>query len=674
MPGADPRHPRPACVEDWDDDAQTTLSSTKATANVAAKRSSSGLYADPAQLKYTRDGSDSGYSSKAGTVASASTNGKKPSNLSIDTSLLERERHPYSMTPQAQQNIRRDSFRRTGAAEYAPKPVREKRFVHPTGVCWTCDQIGYHVDAAEYARLMQPPTPASPKVNKKSTKTDQENESKLRRMSSTRESRPASIYPPSATQGFYPTNPVCAGSGYSTPITPQTQMPYGHDPMVYSNVATPMTSQYVGYQGQSDYFAPHPSEKQRPGKPKKRSSTYGEPVIQQSPKDEVRVTERTKEARPTVKSHKSSRSVDQQRADKEAMPPPDRPNQRAEVARRPSIKNSATYNTTILDHRRSRGPDDYDYKETKVSARQPSPIRDSRPPPSAYKHVAQAEPAPSRPRVQRKSVSYSDPITIPNIATSKAPESPTHHPRRNTAPTKQPDSLEQKHAEAEAYIQHKSKLTSEQLTAEKMAEIKSSSKRTMSSRSETGSAFSHHSHQSSSKGSSGRERSHTSGGQRTSILLDGGIKLDIPKDYMDRTGRPLSMQFGDLSISLGGNKDKQLSSSSSHHGKREQKLLLEKAPSVASHTSASKRSMTDSSSHTTSSKGKEKIRDDPDRLSRRTSHISDSRPPVSGSTSHGHNSQRSSRAPSATRASGDYSKSMKTQSVDYDQSRFMYGA
>ncbi|RMZ81665.1 hypothetical protein DV737_g2402, partial [Chaetothyriales sp. CBS 132003] len=624
MPGTESKHPRPACVEDWDEDAQTTVSSTRATANAAAKRTPAGRGARPAQSKYIRDGSDSGYSSKAGTIASTSTNktnGTKPCNLTVDTSLHERQRQPYSMTLQPQSNASRNSHDRPSGAHHAQPSTKAERFKHPPKVCWLCDQLGYHPDNNELARLMQPPTPTSPKANKKSSKAEQEAQKKLRRQSSTRESRPCPvIYAPPITQNFYPVTSTYPPAVISTPITPQPQMPYVQEQLVCTYAPmTPIPPQYVVEPGQPNYLRPQPAKKDRPSQTNRLSNIYDQPVIHYSQPQEAKAASKAsskasskESSRPSIKSRPSTRSADQQQAEREAMPPPGWPKQK--IPGRSGSKDSTAYTTVDVDDRYLHA---VDLAKPRAPPRESSPSREGRAPPSAYKHVEQASGTASRPPMRRKSVSYSDPISTTQVAVSSSAQASTSHQRRSTTSSDRSAGHDRMAADAEAYMQRNSRLTAEQLTAEKIAEMKTS-KHVVSSRSETGSTFSQHSHQSSSKSSSGRDRSHTRG-RRTSILIDGGIKLEIPQDYLDRKGRPLSMQLGSVNISV-GNKDM-----STSVDKRDHKLI-EKAPSVASHRS--KRSVTDSSHDVSKAKGKH--RDDGERAMRQAPHASDAKPTDTG--------------------------------------------
>jgi hypothetical protein len=272
------------------------------------------------------------------------------------------------------------------------------------------------------------------------------------------------------------------------------------------------------------------------------------------------------------------------------MPPPTSlPQKQPEIARRPSLRKSTTYNADVAEHRRSRG---YDYEEVDVRAVPPSPRkRDASPvkqrapsparPPSSYRPpVTEAS---SRPQPTRKSVSYSDPITA---NTTKVASSPA---KKRTSSAKDPvSSMEAKATAAEAYQaaqqppSHREDLTLEKLQSLRKLNSHTKTRTVSSEKSEEGSAYSHpKSHQSSSRGSSGRGRSHTSAA-KTSIVLDDGLKLEIPADYSKRSkGRPLSVDLGGGTILIVGAK------SSKDKGKEKEKGedgMSEHPPSVTSRT------------------------------------------------------------------------------------------
>ena len=740
MPGTGSRPPPVAFVEDYDDDAQTTLFSTRETANVTAKRAQAGL------STRLHDGSDSGYSSKAPTVGSASTGAGKMASLKIDTSLRERERHPYIVSAGGNA-VRRETVTRPRASTNGQAPAHVEPFVHPKGLCMTCDQYGKHIELPY--PTVQSPLSVSPQVPKKPsatpTKQRQATDPRLKRYSSHQSTPTTSYAQHPASQPVFPPSPYAQTPGWSMPATP----------MVYTYATTPLTSTYVGPPSQTSYFDPPPASDPRPPISQRRSSQYGDPVIQQALRDDrkavdVRSSHR-KEARPTrethhaedyygrpsaaitqekygrppassardydsrpaasvtrdydslpvpsltrdydsrpvpsltrdnddhppvsmarvyddrsydsfsgdyddeptpspgrdrervpittagrkvdrrphVSTHQSSQSIDR---DRKAMPPPERPSKQPEVARRPGLVKSSTYNPEIVHHRRSRTADEYEHAEMRAP---PSP-RTREAPPSAYRGPQPPDPTQSRPQPTRKSASYADPVSVTRVAESKHASNNESHPRRNT---NSPTSMEHKAVEAEAYQRSRSNMTSDELVAEKLNTLKKQRSNTLSS--ETGSAYSHReSHHSSSRGSSGKGRSHTSG-QRTSILIDKGIKVDVPADY-ERKGRPVSIDLGGgMTLSFGA-KDKD--------NKKDPKMI-EKAPSVASH--ASKKS-TSTASHDVPTHGRE--HDESSRSSRRPSHNEERRPPV---TDRSHKTSRPhSRAPSTSRAS-------RRQSADY---------
>lgn len=716
MPGTGSRPPPVAFVEDFDDDAQTTLPSTRETANVTVRRAQAGL------STRLHDGSDSGYSSKAPTVGSASTGAGEMASLKIDTSLHERERHPYIVSAGGNA-VRRETFTRPRTSTNGQEPARMEPFVHPKGLCMTCDHYGKHIELPYPA--VQPPTSVSPQAAKKPSATTtnerQATDPKLKRYSSHQGTPTASYTQHPAGQPVFSSSPYAQTTGWSMPAIP----------MVYTYATTPLTSTYVGPPSQSPFFDPPPPSDPRPPISQRRSSQYGDPVIQQAIRDDrtavnVRSSHR-KEARPTrethraedydgrpsaaitrendrrppassardydsrpaasvtqdnddhpsvsmarvyedrsyasftgdydggptpssgrnhervpittaerkfdrrphVSTHQSSQSINR---DRKAMPPPERPTKHPEVARRPSLVKSSTYNPEIVHHRRSRTADEYEHAEMRAP---PSP-RTREAPPSSYRRPQPPDVTQSRPQPTRKSASYADPVSVTRVSRSKHALNNESHPGRNTNP---PTSMEHKTAEAEAYQRSRSNMTSDELMAEKLNALKKQRSNTLSS--ETGSAYSHReSHHSSSRGSSGKGRPHTSG-QRTSILIDKGIKVDVPADY-ERTGRPVSIDLGGgMTLSFGA-KDKD---------KKKDPKMIEKAPSVASH--ASKKS-TSSASHDIPIRGREY--DESSRSSRRPSHNEDRRPPV---TDRSHKSSRPhSRAPSTSRAS-------RRQSADY---------
>ena len=431
-----------------------------------------------------------------------------------------------------------------------------------------------------------------------------------------------------------------APSGYATPVTPS--MPYSPMPFAYAPPAALPTPQYAVYQPLPSYFdqlpEPRSARPSRNPSPVRRTSTYGEPVIRHTYTEPGLVTmERipSKESRPALSSHKSSRSID---VDRVVMPPPARPLQTEVLARRPSNRRSKTYHPqeptvrerVVLDSDRYDSDDDHDYRParaTPLTAHRERRESSSRPP-SSYRPVALAEPR-ERP-TPKKSVSYSAGTTVTKVASSASHTAP----RRMTEPGEQ--RVAQIVAEAEAYQTHRNTKTASGLTAEALRKL---DQRTSSSKSETGSNFSH---QSSSKDSSGRERSHTAG-TKTSITLPGGLNMTIPRDYMTKDGRPLSINIGGLIVSVAPE------GKENEHPREQRKI--ERAPSIASRNS--KRSVASSA---VSSRDKDRGREMPPPASRRPSQLEERGPSV-------RSSRQPSRAPSLTRRSHDYSS--RRQSIDY---------
>jgi hypothetical protein len=150
--------------------------------------------------------------------------------------------------------------------------------------------------------------------------------------------------------------------------------------------------------------------------------------------------------------------------------------------------------------------------------------------------------------------------------------------------------MEAKASAAEAYQaaqqppSHREDLTLEKLQSLKKLNSHTKTRTVSSEKSEEGSAYSHpKSHQSSSRGSSGRGRSHTSAA-KTSIVLDDGLKLEIPADYSKRSnGRPLSVDLGGGAMLIVGAKNSKDKDKGKERERREDRML-EKPASVTSRT------------------------------------------------------------------------------------------
>jgi hypothetical protein len=639
MPSRADDGPQPACVEDYDDDRGTVFSDTRVHARTG------------------KDGSDSGYSSRTGTVDGDQYDSK------AHAVQIERQRAPYVGVIPIRRRESMNQQKQTRPV--APEPVRppkeeKKKFCHAPGICWTCDKVGYHMTQEELDELKnrltreKSSTKETPKPAREvlpAEVKERPTDAKLRRMSSHRESRPpVPQYPPTSMPQMQPPPSVPAGYyGYGTPLTPSGYPPQPVYPS-YSYPQTPSTSMappYVVQPPQADYFPSNVPEI-RPPRPR-RASTYGnqaperlsrqyeEPVyVRREPPPPVDASHPKKEMRPAAVKHVSSMSIDRDRyeQDRRQMPPPELPSKRAETVHRPIPKKSNTYTEVgprrssieesrqaaldSLERRKSKLPDEYDQDTTRalrpVRAREDLPS----PAPSSYKNDSRD--LPSRPAA-RQSASYSGPHYTQSVAKSSAPIESTR--RRVTEPVTPMDA---KVAEAEAYQQKRTSMVSDSLPTEQLR-----SSRTSRGRSETGSNYSHReSHYSTSKDTTATKNS-----RRNSIVIETGGK-----------SRPLSIQMPNgLTVQIGGDQEKE------KEEKRKQKLL-EHAPQSTSGTSHSttSRSRAATSSHPSSDRGKD--RDYQEKSSKRSSHVVESRPPASPVKT-----TKSSRAPSRSRAPSDTSGS-----------------
>jgi len=626
MSPADVRHPQAATCEDWDEDNEIALTDTHATANVAVKRSKPDLDFRTSSEVRNHDGSDSGYSSKAGTANSDASAGLKMADLKINTGIAERERQPYGFSS------RPNPPRQSSSRPRDPPSPTKTYYIHEKGTCRICDRYGKHIDTnREMSRSSSAaPPPTSPKLARNTSraramKDEDSIPNPSRRMSSNRESRPLSINT-ATIQPVYSAGPavytgtLVAPQMWQQPITPT--VPYSPIAFSYTPYAVAPTP-YVTANAAPTYF--DTTHDTRPGRLARRTSVYGEPAVIQHPAMKPdRTSEGASREIPTPHTHRSSRSIDQDRI---AMPPPQRP-PLAEVSsstsRRPSIRKNATYDNVVSTRRLSQQYDDDEVPELRPTAyreRNPSP---SRPPTSYPSRGPSQTDLLERPKLHRKSVTYSDAMGVKQVATSTKQMQPLH--RSTTQPT---TTLEQQEAEAEAYQRKRSSMTTNELTADALRKY---TQRHASSKSETGSSYSQKSHHSSSKDSSGRERSHTSGA-KTNITINGGISVTIPDRY-EREGRPVTLDIGDTKIVFSGR--------SKDDDRKKEQQCIERAPSVVSRTS--RRSTTSSVVS-----GKDVARPSTRDTSRRPSY-GEERPleRMPG--------RRHSRAPSSTRASLDYGR------------------
>lgn len=665
MTDTDRRRARVATCEDYDEDAQSILpgSRTTANANVSIKRSEQDLASARMESKTKFNGVDSGYVSRADTIVSEPTSPRRRHREFTDepaAGIAERERQPYSMAQShpvpVNPAVRRQSTSQSKdipRAEYRPTKAPQVQ-VHEWGTCQVCDRCGWH-DTREISRTVagtpsQPPSPTAirgPAAGR--SKDDDALFTKPKRSASTRHSRPLSVVTdPSNAQAFIQPNmyashvyaPMPPWSTPATPIYAPVQPNYTYPAPV--SPPTSGTLQYGPYPQVQPYFDHAPVPEPRSARPSRKSSPvrrptlYGEPVINQGHGASFPLEERIayKENRPAVTSHKSHRSIDQDRI---VMPPPPKPQlQDSGLTRRPSNRGSKSYIQEDLPLRQrptlesSRYEQDYDdYIELPPTSSQRARRESSTRPPNSYRGPAVND---SRPVLPRKSVSYSTPEVTTKIASSK----PASH-RRTTLPSV---TLEQKEAAAEAYQRKQSNATPD-LTREALRVLEKGS---AGSRSETGSSYSHKSQQSSSKDSSrGRSHTHTSA-TATSITFSGGLNVKIPAGFKSE-GRPLSINVGGVTLTMNNSQDRE------SERPREQKRI-ERAPSVASKTS--RRSFV--SSNVSSN-------DVPKQTSRRASLLEERPKP----------SRQHSRAPSATGVSYEYTTVTK-QSVDPTKYDNYFGA
>jgi len=656
MPNPDRRRPRAATCEDWDEVAQTTLPGSRTSANVSIKRSEQDLAGGHRENKNLVNGLDSGYVSRADTLVSEPTSIQRrmgDQNSETAPAIMERERQPYHMPQSAPSKpaLRRQSSSQPKDSVSSEPRLPKVKQVHEWGICQICDRYGWHDKDKVRAVLTTPAQPPSPTATRAAavgrSKDDAAIPAQTRRSSSMRQPRPLSVVTNPANPPQYAQQPVYTATPVFTPSTwaaPATPVQYAQPTYTY---AMPMPTagppQFVPYQPAQNYFDQAPILETRSANPTRRSSPvrratlYGEPVINQGQNVSFPGLERTssRENRPTLTSHKSNRSIDQDRI---VMPPPPKPQpsepplSRRSSARRPKayIQDEPTIRERLAKEPQTYEHDDEEYVDLRQPlhqrARRESPSR----PPNSYKGPQVID---SRPILPRKVVSYSTNETTTKVASSKP-----HQHRRTTLPS---TPLEQKEADAEAYQRKRGSATSH-LTLEALRGFEKGS---AGSRSETGSSYSHKSHQSSSKDSSrGRSQAHH-GVTATTINLPNGVNVNIPADF--KSERPVSVNVGDITFSIN-------SQAKEMEQPREQKRI-ERAPSVAS--KASRRSIT--SSNVSSN-------DAPKKSSRRPSQLEERMRP----------SRQHSRTPSTDAQSYGYTTvTSRRQSADFnDKYETLYGA
>ena len=141
-----PTGPRAAYIEDYNEDAKTTLPETRRTANITAKRSKPDIVKPSTVTAAHDEFSDSGYSSRTGaTLGSGDSSldskaGSAP--LRVDTNAAHLKGRPgilYQEQPHTAEAVRKPTLRRTDsrAKEKGPKPQQECR-------CNDCKAKGYN--------------------------------------------------------------------------------------------------------------------------------------------------------------------------------------------------------------------------------------------------------------------------------------------------------------------------------------------------------------------------------------------------------------------------------------------------------------------------------------------------------------------------------------------------
>jgi len=616
MSGLDLKRYEPVSVEDWDDEAQSSVPGTRTTANVAVKRD---LFSDSENfprtlVRYHNDGTDSGYASKAPTVSSmASSSRRLKSDLKVDTIQIERERKPYAMTAAPRDAKEKDS-------REEPKPVK-KPFCHKEGICWVCDRFGFHFDPKDPPKdlqqivqskskttapqtTLQPPKTAAPKAKAEEMSRPQP------RRTSTSQTRPTSMYVTAPVQAAYHQHPAMH-TGW-TAAAPLQGVAYSSYP--YMTPATPVA--YMPQQPQHFYFEPQPVFEDYPPtqpRPSRRTSMVSQerPALEKRPSRTSTMLERSvsREQRPQIVSHKSSKSID---VDKVAMPPPPKPQHATTInAARPRPGRANTYHANNSSHRRSRYEESEDESEEEFDPRalmshKPTPPSPRRPP-SSYKPPTHPD-DPERPQLTQKSKSYHDGSNAVHVA-STARANPMV--RRRTTESMPSASVEQKEEAAEAYMRKRGSIPVNNLTAENLKELSSIPTRQPSDqRSVSGSTNSHITHQSSSKDSSsgrGRNRSNSAAlghSKGTSMNINiNGLNLNITDGGVTHgEGPPVRLDVGGVQISM-NNRDKE----NIDHYKRPQKQL-ERAPSMSSRPS--RRSLTQNNLVSTAIDGQRRERDE----------------------------------------------------------------
>ena len=552
MPDDDRSRPRVATCEDWDDSTGAVVADVQAHVTTSPKKKTPALSSKGSYERTRRNGSDSGYSSKAGTVNSDPFSVESVREAGIP----ERERAPYSMAKERPEVKRLSSDRPKTYVEDSEKPRRIK---HLDG-CDVCNHYGWHAVGRETSRSsMKPESPKAARATASKLSSEDTLPRTTRRLSSNARQRPVTMYGALPSNGQYFANnapsqiayapPLLIPNGWSNPGSPIAQ----YSPVVYTQTFAqmPATAPHGAYEVPTYFEHPQHVPQIHAPKPERRLTSHGQhgkPLVKQksrsrSPeKHRVPLDERPHNIAAQAFSHD---------ADRMKMPPPPRP-ETAEIilARRPSMKKTVSYATTTStasSNRRSMVLDDTTIPDLAATAaaqqQRSSPSR----PPSSYRGPSFPESERERP-VLSKANTYASPSHVVMVAAAAAsvdrprisglarrttlssvPSAMTSGPR-NPSPVK-----ERYEMEAEAYQSTASRsrgsFTSNDLTAEALAMRKqNNARRGISERSETGSSRSHQSRGSGSGRSSGargssKDRSHA----RNSIILSvDGKDMVIP--------------------------------------------------------------------------------------------------------------------------------------------------
>lgn len=278
------------------------------------------------------------------------------------------------------------------------------------------------------------------------------------------------------------------------------------------------------------------------------------------------------EPQRTISSRDHARSDPDRTAKYDGMPPPALPT--VTLARRPSIKKSATYNTAVTGNVNRRAQVIDDDAAYVGSNTMPSPSKEQRVepslPPSSYRGPTDAfERRPSN----RTSKSYDSSGGTTKISSSTLPPIATSQPRRRT--TSGTPAETRQLADAEDYQARQSQrrsLTSNELTVEALRNLK---QRNPSSRSETSSHRSHHTKSSSSAGGKSKRSN-----SEIKMVINGVTVLIDAETAKEKNISISTHKDGDATFSLSGRGDRDEEASRAGSQKR-----IEKAPSATSRAS-----------------------------------------------------------------------------------------